>query len=132
MSNQFGRDNGNMAAGIFAATFVVIGGLLICTAVSFSFSDSPTKSYFIIGAIFFFLITLLYKIATGRVANGAASSNVFSILAKDKENDDVDYVPELKRKKQKSQTPPSVDQIRELKDGTNNWVPTGKTPKRKN
>ncbi len=126
MSQRYSRDNGNMAAAIFAVTFVVIGGLGICSAVSVTFSSSPTKSILVVCGIFFFLTMILGRILFGKIENRSANRNVFWILGRNHKETEMEYVPEVKRKKRRSQPPPSVEGIRNLKDSTNNWVPTGK------
>lgn len=129
MSHRHGRDNDSMAAAIFAVTFVIIGGLGICSAVTLTFSPDPRFGVIVIGICFFFLTMFIVRIVTGGNDNKAANRSSYWILGKGKSRKEDEYVPEVRRKSGDYQKPPSAESVRTLKDGTNNWVPSGTSGK---
>ncbi len=131
MAQRYGRDHDSMAAAIFAVTFVILGGLGICSAVAFTFNPKPFFSFLVIGGSFLLIIMVILRIVFGKTENSAANRSSHWIVGKGEMEAGEDYVPELQRQKGGSQTPPSVDKIRSLKDGTNNWVPSGSSSKPK-
>ncbi|MFG0334332.1 MAG: hypothetical protein ACF8TS_13285 [Maioricimonas sp. JB049] len=125
MGSRFDSQPSRVAAPLLATTFVILGGAVACTGVVLVFSSDPAVPLMIVGGIVFGLglLTVLFR---ERPAEGSRSvmSWVFSRSARPAQ---IDYRPLLRKprwQKFGTNAPPSLAEIRDLKDTDRNWVPS--------
>ena len=111
---------------------VVIGFWGMLLPALMAYPDAPIESVLAICALLSVLVAVLWKLTPASELPSAVYSWVLN--RKPKEDELQGYEPLTKRTKRMKpgvQAPPSVDDVRGIKQSSNNWVPTGaQSPKR--
>ncbi len=124
MPGDFRPSNSKFAGSILAACIVGLFGALGIAFVSAASGGDPVITLGVIlgGACGLFLVIWLLN-TTSNVSPRACYNWVFSKNARPK----ADYEPRRKRTKKEdygTQTPASAEEVKDLKDGLRNWVPS--------
>ncbi len=122
----------NVAPYVGATIVTVIGfGGILMTAIMV-FPDAAFETLMLVSAGFVGFLALLWAMRPSDDLPSAVYGWVLN--RKPKEDELQGYEPLTKRTKRMDkakQAPPSVDDVRDIKQSSNNWVPTGATaPKR--
>lgn len=123
------RENAGVVAAAFVCTLAGVGlaaAVLLATRNSqgLMLSGGVLASGFVSAAI---------VLLVGRALAASERTNWFFLGTRNRE-ESVDYEPRIRKSKRSStgtQAPPTVADLREMKENTNTWVPSGKFPKRK-
>ena len=117
----------NVAPYLGVTIVVVIGFWGIVAPVLMAFPGSTWESVLTITAGLTVLMLILWKLTPAAELPSAVYSWVLN--RKPKEDELKGYEPltkkRIKRMKTGVQAPPSVDDVRDIKQSNNNWVPTG-------
>ena len=132
MSDRGWGSRRNVAPYLGVTIVVVIGFWGILLPALLAFPDSPVESVVVIAALLALVVSLLWKLTPASELPSAIYSWVLN--RKPQEDELKGYEPltkRTKRMKTSAQAPPSVDDLRDIKQSSNNWVPTGnQSPKR--
>ena len=125
MGNSYNFRSQRNSGGVFAATVVmtifVFGGIVIG---SVAFPTDPGTVWLAAGGGFVVILLLIWVL---RDKPQGTQREIFSWLSRRPAEPQVNYEPKLiqaERTRYGTNRPPSVDEIRELKEGDRNWVPS--------
>jgi hypothetical protein len=123
---QHDRDYGRYAAGLFAATVVMTGGLGVCLMIGFVAAPDAVLPVTLVVGGGVLLSFVLWLFSSPRVRT-AKDSNLYTVR---KELVD-DYVQSFRPKHRPrpgrdvgTNKPPSVDDLRQIKEDSNAWYPS--------
>ncbi len=122
------RDHGRFAAGLFAATVVLTSGLGVCLMISFLFApDAWWPLLLIVGGVATLSMTLW--LFSDPPLRRAKDTNLYGVR-KELVDDYVEsFRPRQRRQKGRepgTNKPPSVDDLRQIKEDSNAWYPSEK------
>ena len=125
MGSHFNGQPNRVAAPLLATCFVILGGALACTGMTLAFSADPTIPLMVIGGVTagLGLLAILFR-ERPAVRSRSVMSWVFSRNARPAQ---VNYRPAIRKPRWQqfgTNAPPSLDEIRDLKDSERNWVPS--------
>jgi len=132
MSDKFEVRPGRLAGPLLASGLVILLGALGIALTIAAGGGNGFTAFIVFLAIILCtpLIALLFR---SRPVNLLASR--FGWMTVRDPNDTGDYVPRAMRQRRRNATnhPPTVEEIREVKEGLNNWVPAagGRSPKKR-
>ena len=129
MSDRGWGSRRNVAPYLGVTIVVVIGFWGILLPALLAFPESPFESVLVISSLLALVVSLLWKLTPASELPSAIYSWVLN--RKPKEDALQGYEPLTKRTKRLktgAQAPPSVDDLRDIKQSSNNWVPTGNQP----
>lgn len=120
---QFGRT----AAGLFAATVVMTGGLGVCLMITFLFANGTWVPWFAIGCGFVFLCLMLW-LFTDSPQRQARATNLYSVRKEQADEYVESFRPRRRRRRGHvefgNNKPPSADDVRQIKEDSNVWYPS--------
>ena len=120
------RQSGSVLAATIVLSVGTVGGAIFTGVAT---QDAESVMYCVGGGVAA-IFTLLW-FSTSR-AGGYVSEQLGYLLARHQQ-DSLDYHPEQKRPKSTdygTHRPPTVEEVRELKENTNTWVPAQKSARR--
>jgi hypothetical protein len=125
-TRQHGRDYGRYAAGLFAATVVMTTGLGVCLMVTFVFApDAWWPLVLIVGGVAALSMTLwLFSDSPLRTAK---DSNLYRVRKELADDYVQSFRPRHRRRPSRelgTNRPPSVDDLRQIKEDSNAWYPS--------
>jgi hypothetical protein len=128
MNSHFDSRPNPQTGPILASSLVMLLGVVgVAAIIAFGGRGSSQAVFLLCGAILvpMFLLFLLRSRPQNLVAEK------FRWLGSRDRLPQLDYLPEAMRQRRRYGTnaPPSVSEVRELKDGLNNWVPNQYSPK---
>jgi len=127
------NDGGRLAASLLASTFVVIAGGLVCAFMIFTFSDHPEKDFLWLGGGVAGLGLLIWLLRD-KPPNDVRTRNFFWFTRKKPAPYLPNYAPRKRRNPEKiplgSNEPRSAENVRQLKEGANTWVPKSPPPRK--
>jgi len=115
------RNSGGIFASTVVLTIFVFGGIVVG---SVAFPRDPGAVWICAGAGFLFILLLVWLL---RDKPQGTMRESFGWLSRRKAEPMVDYQPKLQRADRPrygTNHPPTADEIRDLKDGDRNWVPS--------
>jgi hypothetical protein len=128
MKNESPREAGKKAAAWLATCFVVGGGLTFCVMISVAFFEKPARPLSIIAGVTAAFGALAWLLRDRSESEGSTSLLTWLFRRDDNHRHKVAY--RLSRREEKippsqlgSNAPPSVERLRDLSEGVNNWVP---------
>ncbi|QDU37987.1 hypothetical protein Mal4_23060 [Maioricimonas rarisocia] len=125
MGSRFDSQPSRVAAPLLATSFVILGGALACTGVVLVFSPDPAVPLMIVGgiAVGLGLLAVLFRERPG----GGSRSVMSWVFSRGARPAHMDYRPVLRKPRWQqygTNAPPSLAEIRDLKDTDRNWVPS--------
>lgn len=135
MTYSGNRNYGQDATALLATTVVVLLGIGVCIFIVAFLADDPKMPMAICGGMAV-LVILLARLLGPRRPRPLRDSHGMLLPTESDKWEDVDFdrvKPRLKRsvKTFGTNAPPTPEQVRELADGPNNWVPQGAAYKAK-
>lgn len=120
------RDHGRFAAGLFAATVVITSGMGVCLMLAFLFApDAWWPLAAIVGGVALLSGTLwLFSDSPLRFAK---DTNLYGVRKEQVDEYVESFRPRHRRRKGRplgSNKPPSVDDLRQIKEDSNAWYPS--------
>ena len=125
---------GRQAVLWLATAFVILIGAAACAMIIVVAVEHPSLPLVICGAIFCGLVMLLVSMAVPRDKHSATRWLRFILSARDKT--DPQHVLRIGRKRKSAQgeygtnSPPTLDSVREASEQNVSWVPHGRPPDR--
>jgi hypothetical protein len=124
------KEFGETATSLLATTIVVVGGTAACLVVILPFASKPFWPMTIVVAGVLglaFLTWLLSEAPKNRLLDSE-----FFWLTRRVPKTEREYVPRIRRsRKTGTNQPPTLEQVRNLKENTSTWVPSGPHPSSK-
>lgn len=128
MSHHFDPRPDRRAGPLLASAMVIfLGGVGVAVVVAAG-GGNPEAILFIFGGVI--LLVLLMSLF-GRAVPTGTLERLYGWVGSKQARPAMDYMPKTAREKSiryGTNQPPSVDELRDLKDGPNTWVP-GRNPK---
>jgi hypothetical protein len=121
------RDHGRLAAGLFAATVVMTGGLGVCLMITFLFASGSWVPWVAIGCGVVFLCVMLWLL-NDSPQRRAKDTNLYGVR-KEQANEYVESFRPRRRGRRGqvdfgTNKPPSADDVRQIKEDSNVWFPS--------
>jgi hypothetical protein len=120
------RDHGRFAAGLFAATVVMTGGLGVCLMITFLFASDSWIPWTAIGSGFLFLCLMLWLLSDSPQRR-VKDTNLYTVR-KEQADEYVESFRPRRRGRRHAEfgtnKPPSADDLRQLKEDSNVWYPS--------
>jgi len=134
MGGRIPTDNGRDAAALLASCAVIAGGVFFCVFIVVVNNGDPWRPA-LVTVVGILCVALVAWLLRDKSQNQAREKNFYWIF-KRKPPEPVlpDYKPRRRRSSRQnlgSQQPPTAEAVRELRDGTRNWVPSNHPRKRK-
>ena len=134
MGRRIPSDNGRNATSLLASCFVIAGGVFVCVFIVVANNGEPWRPALVTVAGILgvaFLAWLLRDKSPDQVRD-----KHFYWIFRKKPSEPVlpNYKPRRRRSSRQnlgSRQPPTAEGVRELRDGTRNWVPSNHPRKRK-
>jgi len=121
------RDHGRFAAGLFAATVVMTGGLGVCLMITFLFASDTWIPWAAIGCGFVFVCLTLWLL-TDSPQRRAKDTNLYTVRKEQVDEYVESFRPRRRRRRGHvefgSNKPPSADDLRQIKEDSNVWFPS--------
>jgi hypothetical protein len=120
------RDHGRFAAGLFAATVVMTGGLGVCLMITFLFASGSWVSWLAIGSGVVFLCVMLWLL-NDSPQRRAKDTNLYGVRKEQADEYVESFRPRRRRRRQVdfgTNKPPSADDVRQIKDDSSVWFPS--------
>ncbi len=127
------KDSGRAATSWLATCYVFASGALFCSFISLAFSNEPVKPMLIVGGSFL-LVFLLLGLLRDKPTNSWLVDGYYWLLRRRPDEDAVSYTPRVIKHRPReygTNEPPTIEEIRDLADGPNNWVPSNRPRKRR-
>ena len=125
MGNSYNFRSQRNSGGVFASTVVLtifVFGMIVVGSVAFP--RDPGTVWLAAGGGFVIILLLVWVL---RDKPQGTQREMFSWLSRRKAEQPLDYEPKLRRENRPrygTNRPPTVDEIRDLKEGDRNWVPS--------
>jgi len=120
------RDHGRFAAGLFAATVVMTGGIGLCLALTFLFApDAWWPLVVIMGG--FAALCVTFWILSDTPLRIAKDTNLYGVRKEQADEYVQSFRPRHRRRRHAefgTNKPPSVDGLRQIKEDSNVWYPS--------
>jgi hypothetical protein len=121
------RDHGRYAAGLFASTVVMTGGLGVCLSIAFLFASDTWIPWAAIGSGVAFLCLMIWLLTESPLRR-AKDSNLYTA----QKQQAAEYVESFRPRRRRRQghvefgtnKPPSADDLRQIKEDSNVWYPS--------
>jgi hypothetical protein len=121
------RRYGRMAAGLFAATVVMTGGLGVCLMITFLFANNTWIPWVAIGCGFVFLCLMLWLLSDSPPRQ-AKDTNFYGTQKEQLDQYVESFRPKRRRRRGHvefgTNKPPSADDVRQIKEDSNVWYPS--------
>ncbi len=128
------HDLGDKATALLATTFVVFGGAAVCALIATAFSSRPSERALTLGAVFAAMLLLLWVLRE-RPRNELKETRYFWLLRRRPKRQKTVVEIRFQRPRKPTQygtnRPPTAEQIRELRENVNTWVPASAPPRRR-
>ena len=130
MAGSQPRRSGDKAVALLAVVMTIAGGLLACVGMCLVFSPNPKDSLLTCGG-FFLLIVLLLWLLRARDPHDRRDLLLDLILARRHRKRTVVY--QLQRRspeeseEQSPRQPPTAEELRELKQHAQTWIPSARS-----
>ena len=126
-SGRSPHGSGDQAAAWLATVFTLAGGLFACVFVVVSSGEPPGKPMLIAISMIIVLLLTLWILRDKPPEARQQSLRLWHFLKK-KEADDYEYKPRARKRSRNSdygtQSPPTLESIREQADDQRTWVPS--------
>ena len=119
------RDFGREATALLASSFVLVCGLLVCVSIIFLFASDSSRPLLVMTGMLLGSAVLIWLLRD-KPYREVAGRNFYWLTRKKPHVYLPRYRPQRKRNRHAltgPNRPPTVDSIRNLANGTNNWVP---------
>jgi hypothetical protein len=120
------RDHGRYAAGLFAATVVMTGGLGVCVMITCLFAPDSWVPWTAIGCGFLFLC-LVFWLSNDSPQRLAKDTNLYRVRKEQADEYVESFRPRRHGRRQVefgTNKPPSADDLRQIKEDSNVWSPS--------
>jgi hypothetical protein len=121
------RDHGRFAAGLFAATVVMTGGLGVCLMITFLFASDTWIPWAAIGCGLVFVCLMLWLL-TEPPQRRVKDTNLYTVRKEQADEYVESFRPRRRRRRGHvefgTNKPPSADDLRQIKEDSNVWFPS--------
>ncbi len=121
------RGHGRYAAGLFAATVVMTGGLGVCLGITFLFASDTWIPWAAIGCGVVF-ICVTFWLLTDSPERRAHDTNFYTVRKEQADEYVESFRPRRRRRRGHvefgTNKPPSADDLRQIKEDSNVWFPS--------
>ena len=121
-----------MATSLLASCYVFASGAMVCSFIAVAFSRDPAMPLLLVGGGFLLVFCLL-ELLRDRQGNSWLEDGYHWLLRRRPDEDAVRYKLRAIKDRPKeygTHEPPTAEEIHELSEGLNNWVPSNHPPKR--